>query len=585
MANRYEESYAFQGDQNQENIGDATFVGIDQKTDDPGAMQPGFCRNLQNARINNGSLVTRDGMVPLASFNQSISAPIYGVGIFSDPASLEYMLIAVGNGVWALRNGQIPQFISVGSVVINAPVQLIQSFGNVTMFRGSTMAPLYWNGNLINGLFQSLPTPTVPNTQIPNGAIGTYAYSRLWVPYGKSKLAASNIGIFYQYDPIFGSLNIDSGRDDNLVVTVPWIDNHLICGKAQSVYLLSNAAGDLGAPPAGSSVIDTAGLPSLQCLISGVGFCGPRAYTNVGTDIWFMSQQGVYSVSQKIAQSPQVSSVPISDYIKPTIAQINWNAGSGIVAVTRKERVYFAVPIGNDTRNNSLIVYNLVTNAWESVDTFDPTQNFHIDDLYLTDYLGDRRIFAVDRVAGIVLMLEEGPTELYYTSVANAVAAGKSTNERQIQFNMLSRGLSGSGDRSNFKRTSINMATWNSNISVSLQTNVPGEVFNLVSNMIPSGTSYDVVGRNAFVTNNQNNDAATPYRGDYSMRLPFYLNGTAGTPQQGLVLQTMREKTYRWPSRLMARYAQVNITSTSGQVAVRNFTINEVEAERATRSA
>jgi hypothetical protein len=355
--------------------------------------------------------------------------------------------------------------------------------------------------------------------------------------------------------------------------------------KAQSIYLLANAAGDLGAPPAGSSVIDTAGLPSLQCLVNGVGICGPRAYTNVGTDIWFMSQQGVYSVSQKIAQSPQVSSVPISDYIKPTIGQINWNAGSGIVAVTRKERVYFAVPIGNDTRNNSLIVYNLVNNAWESVDTFDPTQNFHIDDLYLTDYLGDRRIFAVDRVAGIVLMIEEGPTELYYTSVANAVSAGQSTNERQIQFNMLSRGLYGSGDRSNFKRTSVNLATWNANVSISLQVPATGESFNLVSNMIPSDTYYDVVGRNAFVVNNQNNDAATSFRGDYAMDLPFYLNGTTGTPQQGLVLQTMREKTYRFPSRLMARNVQVQISSTSGQVSVRNFTINEVEAERATRSA
>jgi len=468
MANRYEQSWVFRGDQDQENIGDATFVGMDQKTNDPAAMQPGYCRLLQNARINNGSLVTRNGMFPPVSFNNVSYGTIYGAGIFSDPNSLEYLLLVVSNGVWALRVGCDPTFIGFGSGIpnVSAACQCIQAFGNVILFLGSTINPLYWTGNF-SGTFDALPLPSIDENQIPPSNTATYAYSRLWIPWGKSNLAASNIGIFYQYDPNFGALNIDDGRDDNLVTTVPWLDQSLVCFKTQSVYALQNVAGDLGTPTPPSTTVDLTGLPNLQPLIQGIGLVGKRAWCYVGTDIWFMSQQGVYSIQQKVQASPQISSIPISDQIKNTINQINWDNASGIVAALRKERVYFAVPLGNSTRNNILIVFNLVNNAWESIDTFDATQGFCPDELYTTDYIGDRRLFAIDYVLGIVLLLEEGQTDIYYTSAA---ASPSGVNERQIQFQFVSRGYTGPGDRNNFKRLSANIATFNPDFTITATT-------------------------------------------------------------------------------------------------------------------
>jgi hypothetical protein len=580
--NRYELSYTFQGDQNQEDVGDSAFIGMDQKTDDIGAIAPRYCRLLQNARLNNGSLMTRDGLFALGDMNIISYGTIYGLGIFSDPNSLEYLLIAVSNGVWAVRHGTYPIFIPMqGTVTISGPVQMVQQFGVVTMFMGALLPNMYWNGDLTPTSFGPYPPATYPNVPMQSGVTGTYAFSRLWVPYGKSNLAASSLGVFYQYDPIFGSLNIDSGRDDNLVAVTPWTNNQMVCMKSQSIYILSNAAGDLGMPPAGSSTIDTSGLPSLQCLASGIGLCGKRAFTYVGTDIWFMSQQGVYSLVQQISQSAQVNSVPMSDMIKPTIAQINWQYGSGISAATRKERVYFAVPLGNSKRNNTLLVYNLVNSAWESIDTFDATQNFCPDDLYVTDYLGDRRIFAIDMVAGIVAMLEEGGSDIYYTNPANAPGG---INERPIQFVFQSRGVSGSGDRSNFKRLSTNMATIDPNLTITVTTAVPGEVQVLASALTNSTTKYDLFGKPDWNTDNVNNDAGDPYKQDYTMELPFRLNGTTGSISQGCKLNIMREKTYRFPSRLMATHAILNISSTSGQVSIRNFSYSEVEAERSLKA-
>jgi hypothetical protein len=102
--------------------------------------------------------------------------------------------------------------------------------------------------------------------------------------------------------------------------------------------------------------------------------------------------------------------------------------------------------------------------------------------------------------------------------------------------------------------------------------------------MITSNTTYDTFGTANWVSTNANNDHYNPYRQDYQLDLPFYLNGTAGTINQGVFANVAREKTFRFPMRAFGRYMQVTITSTSGTVALRNISINDTESQRATKS-
>lgn len=98
---------------------------------------------------------------------------------------------------------------------------------------------------------------------------------------------------------------------------------------------------------------------------------------------------------------------------------------------------------------------------------------------------------------------------------------------------------------------------------------------------------YDTFGTPNWNNNNINNDHYAPFRQDYQLALPFYLNGdnTGGaTIDQGLYLDISREKTYRFPMRTFGRYIQITITNSSGRIGVRNISINDTEAQRSTKA-
>lgn len=101
--------------------------------------------------------------------------------------------------------------------------------------------------------------------------------------------------------------------------------------------------------------------------------------------------------------------------------------------------------------------------------------------------------------------------------------------------------------------------------------------------MTPNPLQYDTFGTANFVSTNVNNDHYNPYRQDYQLTLPFYLNGTSGGTNQGVFLNIQREKTFRFPMRSFGRYIQFTINNTSGEFALRNLTVNDTESQRSTR--
>jgi hypothetical protein len=102
--------------------------------------------------------------------------------------------------------------------------------------------------------------------------------------------------------------------------------------------------------------------------------------------------------------------------------------------------------------------------------------------------------------------------------------------------------------------------------------------------MIPNPEAYDSFGTANWVSTNANNDHYAPYRQDYQLDLPFYLNGLFGASSNGVYLDIEREKTFRYPMRSLGRYMQVTITNTSGTIAIRSISINDTEAQRATKA-
>ena len=70
---------------------------------------------------------------------------------------------------------------------------------------------------------------------------------------------------------------------------------------------------------------------------------------------------------------------PLSSSVDDQFKTVNLSAASNAVSKVHGNKVYFAVPTDSSTTNNKIFVYNILANAFESIDSF--PSNFQIDDL------------------------------------------------------------------------------------------------------------------------------------------------------------------------------------------------------------
>ncbi len=541
-------------DEVQIQVGDVSFLGLDMKTPDPAQMKEGTYREGYNCRIENGDLMSRKGSFCPGSYNYVQYNQIYGGGLWSDPNGGEWLGIAVGSGVWFTKDGETPNFVPIPNESINYDVELVQAFNQFFMYRGANLAPLVWNGDW--AVFWSpFPPPSTDGVEsTPNADTAEYYGNRLFVPHGRDSIAVSNIADYTEYDWILSDFQVNTGQADQLVRIFPWLNNTLIIFKQHSIFSITNVYGDL------SETI-------LNQVTPNVGAVGRKAMVGVGNDIFLMDFSGVYRIGQWFDNSPQVQALPVSDQIKPIIDSINWNAAGGIRANARRERVYFAVPLKNAVRNNVLIVYNLVTNSWESIDTFDDP-DFRIDDLVRAPYNGERRLFAIDRLKGLLVLLEQGKTD---------ILGNNYTREFQVQFDVMSRGYLGPGQRSNFRRVEIDISTWNPNVSVNAYVDGTNAKM-LVSNLTTDRTKYQLWNKPNWVPDNTGDDHANAYRQDYSTQLPLMLG------YNGVQIEREQEVSQRYQVNMFGRYCQLRIANTTGAVTLRTIVFEGFEDQRQERS-
>ena len=537
--------------------GDTAFVGMDMKTRDPAQMLTGWYHEGYNCRIENGGLATRKGSICPGFCNYISYGQIYGVGIYSDPNGQEYLAIATSQGVWFTYDGGQAQLVPMATK-INYPVEFSQAFNNFYMWRGPSMTPLMWQGDF-SVYWQELPNPstgTPPDTTrvpMPNASTAEVSGNRILTPHDRDSVAISDIGESY-YEWAVNDFRVNQGEADVLVRLLPWVQTTVMCFKQHSIYQLANVTGDLS------------GM-MLQKLPGSVGLAALKAVVAVSGDIYFLDYGGVYQISQVFEGSPQAQALPISDNIKPIIDSINWTSAAGIRAEYRRERVYFALPLENATRNNVLLVYNILTKAWESIDTFDDV-DFRIDDLVKTNYLGQRRLFAIDRSEGKVLMLEQGKTDLM---------GNNATFEKQIKFGVMTRGYAGVGPRNTFPRIGMDIASWNPSFTVDAYVD-GSNAKNLVTGRTKDRTKYFAWGKPDWNQENLNNDHATARRKDYSVQLPFML-GSAGVQ-----IERQQEYTERFPVDMLGRYCQFRIQCSTGAIGIRSVILEDFEDQREPRT-
>lgn len=398
------------------------------------------------------------------------------------------------------------------------------------------------------------PPPTGGRVTVPNAYTSENAANRMLVPYGRDRIAVSDIADYTMYDWAIDDFQINQGEADDLVRVFPWQQQTVLCFKRHSIFRVTGVSGDLSGA-------------KLEKLPGSVGLVGRHAVCDVSGDIYFMSHSGIFRISQVMVDTPQPSDLPITDAIKPVMDQINWNAGSLICCAYRRDRVFFAIPLKNAVRNNCIIVYNIMTQCWESIDTFgDP--DFCVDDIIKMDYNGERRLYMIDRVKGLIVLMEEGKSDILGDTYEF---------EHDIDMSVMLRGYAGQGARNQYKGMELDCATWNPSLTITAYPD-GGEGKVLVADKTKNRTKYKTFAKSLWNPINSNDDHASPRREDYSVALPLMLG------HNGVQIERRQETSERFPVNLMARYVQFKLENNAGYINIRRVTIDSYEGQREPRS-
>lgn len=239
---------------------------------------------------------------------------------------------------------------------------------------------------------------------------GVYFQRRLWVPFYYSpggtfsspsytsrgitdEISVSDILDSHTFDQIANQFRITGGTADYVVAMQGFYDDKLVVLNRNSLHLITGTIGSLN---------DT----KVTALTNEVGCLARKSVVMKGNAMFFLSDDGVYAVEFLNDYNLRGADEPISKNIQPYIDRINKNLAADAVGVLFNNRYYLAVALdsivgANDaTGNNTILVFNFLNKAWESVDTFGAT-DFIIKNMIIGSAAERNSIYAVTSSGGL----------------------------------------------------------------------------------------------------------------------------------------------------------------------------------------
>ncbi len=272
--------------------------------------------------------------------------------------------------------------------------------GTITAQR--VMPALVWDGVLTNDFVrvqQGSHPLGVTYSRLPSTSIAAYFNNQLVVAKGRDEVLVSDVFDAETYDPVQKSFRANFGSNDYIVAIHPYAESQALIFCRNSIYIATIAIGADGVS------IDPA-ASSLQLLTNEIGCSARRSIATAGVYVFFLSDNGVYRLDNQFDLKLRGNTQPLSDPIADRMAEINAPAAHASNAVYFNNRYYIAVPLGEATEPNALFAYNMLNQAWETVDTY----GFGLDRLLISDYGTQRRLFASSRNGKLFLLdeLESG---------------------------------------------------------------------------------------------------------------------------------------------------------------------------------
>jgi hypothetical protein len=219
----------------------------------------------------------------------------------------------------------------------------------------------------------------------------------------RDEIAVSDILDSDTYDQVYAKFRFNAGTADFTVGLHSFSDDKLLVFNRNSIHLVMN-----------SGNLSTA---QTQLLTNEVGCVARDSIIQVGNNVLFLSDNGVYGANFQDLYNLRGNEVPLSEPINNTMKLINkdlWNQSSGVYF---DNRYYLAVPLNEETVtvdgegnvsaeitrapfNNRIIIYNFLNKQWESVDNVGDS-NFEYKKLIVAGDGEDRGVYILSTNGGI----------------------------------------------------------------------------------------------------------------------------------------------------------------------------------------
>jgi hypothetical protein len=409
--------------------GDRAFLGFGSFRD-AASVPENYLSESENLRLENNTATVRKGLKRLTSDSTVLGATVLASTFYRDPnGGTEYVVLACSDRAYFVNpaDGSKKTILYSGGQTAAAGCSIMQAFHSLYLWRTASPSlpftlsatlgeyPLIFDGEGLSAETGTFDKPAETST-IPPATFAVYASNRLCVGVGRDQIRFSMIldpGTFQEQDRV----EIDPGNSDSIQSLTGLDGAALLVGKRRGLHVLT-------------SINDLEGNDYVQSEVTRqFGVVARNTVKQVGGLLFLLSDSGVYSVNVGVRGTSkvgtplaylQITDDPISADIEDVIDTINFTVAAGEVsniapacATVADNRFFLAVPTSNADHdaagksNDRILVYNIVLNSWESVDTL--PSGVYVNDLVRIIYNDRLRVAAVCD-SGKILLLDENET-------------------------------------------------------------------------------------------------------------------------------------------------------------------------------
>ena len=314
------------------------------------------------------------------------------------------VIICTKQGSSTLITNQFTQISSLDSFSTLAEEYVISEVPSTTQFKfnvGNSIEDKTLGGSDTFPQFIRRVSVGLGFSHMPAPEFAVYHQRRLVMPFQFSvdaspnsytsrgiidEVIASDILDSDTYDQIFGQFRFNAGEADFTVGLHSFSEDNLMVFNRNSIHLINNTTSLQSA--------------SSKLLTDEVGCVARKSIQQVGNQVIFLSDNGVYSTQFFDEYNLRGTETPLSEPINETIKRINKDQRSQAVAVYFDNRYFIAVPIDGALRNNAILIYNFLNKQWESIDSVDSTE-WDIQNLIVAGEGTKRGVYAINQLGGI----------------------------------------------------------------------------------------------------------------------------------------------------------------------------------------